>query len=351
MTHDTTGSARKRKPDSAKIKIKGSWTAIPNRLLTDRRLSRDARLLGCLIFMHAANSGKAFPGQEDLAAELSFTARVVTKDPDTNEKRISYEEREITVRSVQRWLTELRDSGWLRWRQTLKNNEYTLLDPDDRASPENDSESDSSHNNDLTGATAESSGATEGSHGDATEGSPRATAVSRSGVIEGSAPMTEESCQATEGSPPLIPLSPSTLFHVDSLDPDSLDQDSAAAEAVPIHHPAAAAAAADPVVAYLGDLGVTAAQEFAGLDLDAVEERVARIQRNPEWRPSDITTSLRKYPPRPVPRDRAGSPTSGPIDLDRYRPGGAYGDLFRMGSDTSDLDLDDADRALERGHQ
>src|SRR5689334_17962032 len=123
MIHDTTGSARRRKPDSAKIKIKGAWTAIPNKLLKDHRLSRDARLLGCLIFMHAGNSGIAFPSQEELANELSFTAKVITTDPETKDKHTTYEERQITVRSVQRWLTELREAGWLTWRQTLRNNE------------------------------------------------------------------------------------------------------------------------------------------------------------------------------------------------------------------------------------
>ena len=57
------GTARRRSRDrsSIKIKIAGAWTASPNRLLKDTRLSRDARLLGALMFLHAANSGTAFP--------------------------------------------------------------------------------------------------------------------------------------------------------------------------------------------------------------------------------------------------------------------------------------------------
>jgi hypothetical protein len=53
MSDDTTASGRMRNraPDSARINIKGKWTAIPNRMLADQRLSRDARLLGCLLFL------------------------------------------------------------------------------------------------------------------------------------------------------------------------------------------------------------------------------------------------------------------------------------------------------------
>ena len=56
-------SARRRSRDrsSIKVKIAGAWTASPNRLLKDTRLSRDARLLGALMFLHAANRGTAFP--------------------------------------------------------------------------------------------------------------------------------------------------------------------------------------------------------------------------------------------------------------------------------------------------
>ena len=123
------GARNARTPDRVKIKITGSWTAIPNRLLADRQLSRDARLLGALIFMHAANGGRAFPSQQLLAEELSAPVTVTETDQQTGEKRSHEVERPVAIRSVQRWLTELQSAGWLEWRQTMRYNEYTLLDP------------------------------------------------------------------------------------------------------------------------------------------------------------------------------------------------------------------------------
>lgn len=317
MHHDTTGSARKRRGDSAKIRIKGAWTAIPNRLLKDKRLSRDARLLGSLMFLHAGNTDKAFPSQEELADELSHFVAVAETDPETGAPRTVTVERKITVRSVQRWLTELREAGWLRWRQTLKNNEYTLLDPTESGpeSPlQHEGMSDSSLNDALIGATAVSPRATEGSHGEATQGSPRATEVSWSGAIEGSAPTTEESSQATEESPPTM------------LESDSSDVDSSSSDTAPAHHPDDDD---DAVVRYLQALGISAAEEFRGLDFAAVQERVAMLQRDPNCRPGAIVKSLRDCPPR------RGTAMGTPEYLTQLRA--QYGDLFRLGSDVSDL--------------
>src|SRR5690242_9840761 len=194
---ESTARRRSRDRSSIKIKIAGAWTASPNRLLKDTRLSRDARLLGALMFLHAANSGTAFPSQQELADELSHTAEVVDHDSDTGEKTVRYEYRQVSIRSVQRWLTELKRCGWLEWRQTLKNNAYALLDPNE---PQHSHDAaDSVDNEALTGATAVSPRATEGSPSHATEGSAGATAVS---------------CQ-------VIPLSRSTMIHEDSWDEDS----------------------------------------------------------------------------------------------------------------------------------
>ena len=46
------------------------WTAAPNRLLQDARLSRSARLLYCVLLMFADDSGQAFPSQRRLARAL-----------------------------------------------------------------------------------------------------------------------------------------------------------------------------------------------------------------------------------------------------------------------------------------
>src|SRR5690242_12444780 len=195
---EASKARRTRDRSSIKVKIAGAWTASPNRLLKDTRLSRDARLLGALMFLHAANRGTAFPSQQELAEELSHTAEIVEHDPTTGAKATRYEYRQVSVRSVQRWLTELKRCGWLEWRQTLKNNAYTLLDPTEPGEAP-----DSSDNEALTGATAVSYGATEGSPSNATEGSDHATAASS---------------QA-------IPVSPSTFIHEDTWDEESSSSD------------------------------------------------------------------------------------------------------------------------------
>jgi hypothetical protein len=292
------GTARRRSRDrsSIKIKIAGAWTASPNRLLKDTRLSRDARLLGALMFLHAANTGTAFPSQQELADELSHTAEVIDHDSDTREKTVRYEYRQVSIRSVQRWLTELKRCGWLEWRQTLKNNAYALLDPNEPQ--HSDDAADPVGNDALTGATAVSPKATEGSPSHATRGSPGATAVS---------------CQ-------VIPLSRSTMIHE-----DSWDEDSSSSECPPSRPDDG-----DDVVAYLRSLGINAADEFHDLDFAAVQERVALLQRDPNCRPGAIVRSLRDAPPHQA-----------PLGTSEYlaQLNAKYGDLFRSGGDTSDLDI------------
>ena len=272
MTHDTTGSARRRKPDSAKIKIKGSWTAIPNKLLKDHRLSRDARLLGCLMFMHAGNSGTTFPSQEELADELSFTAKVVTTDPDTNAKQVGYEERAITVRSIQRWLIELREAGWITWRHTLRNNAYTLIDPTESGaeSPphENDDTSDSSDLEAAPNTTPVSPNTTEGSHAHATERSPNTTAVSCSNTIQRSPNTTAVSPNTTAVSPHTTQVSPSTILesdsYIDSIDTDSSSSDLLVGDDVPT-----------PTELFLQEENLGVAHELRDMPLDLARQYVA----------------------------------------------------------------------------
>src|SRR5262245_60632713 len=292
------GTARRRSRDrsSIKIKIAGAWTASPNRLLKDTRLSRDARLLGALMFLHAANTGTAFPSQQELADELSHTAEVVDHDVQTGEKTVRYEYRQISIRSVQRWLTELKRGGWLEWRQTLKNNAYALLDPNELQHSHD--AGDSADNDPLTGATPVSPRATEGSPSDATEGSAEATAVSSQ----------------------VIPRSHSTMIHEDSWDEDSSSSES----------PPTRPDDGDDVVAYLRSLGVNAAEEFRYLDFAAVQERVALLQRDPNCWPGAIVRSLRDAPPH-----QAAPGTSEYL----AQLNAKYGDLFRSGGDTSDLDI------------
>jgi len=289
---DTSKARRTRDRSSIKVKIAGAWTARPNRLLKDTRLSRDARLLGALMFLHAANRGTAFPSQQELAEELSHTAEIVEHDPTTGAKATRYEYRQVSVRSVQRWLTELKRCGWLEWRQTLKNNAYTLLDPTEPGEAP-----DSSDNEALTGATAVSYGATEGSPSDATEGSDHTTAVSSQ----------------------VIPLSSSTFMHEDSWDIDSSSSES----------PPTRPGDDDAVVIYLRSLGINAAEEFRHLNLAAVQERVALLQRDPNCRPGGIVKSLRNSPPHPA-LVYGSSAYLAQLNAE-------YGDLFRSGSDMSGL--------------
>ena len=315
-TNDTT-STRGRKRDRVKVNIRGGWTAIPNKLLKDKRVSRDARLLGCIIFMCAANSGRAFPSQEELAQMMSHQT-------ESDDGTIT--ERTVTVRSIQRWLSELRKSGWVDWRQTLRNNEYNLFDPFERVetAPEETEHNDETDNTDLTGATQESSLEADGSCTNATTGSPRTTEESWSTTTEGSPRATEGSAQVIEESHGATEESRSSSIEDSSLDSKL---DSSSSESEPTHHPDDD----DDVVRFLESLGVTAAREFSGLDLGAVRERVAQLQRDPNCRPGAIVKSLRQAPPQ---RAKA----RGELDVERYVTG--YNGLFRRGSDVSTIDKD-----------
>ena len=97
-----------------------AWTAVPNRLLKDARLTRGARLLSCMLFMYADRHGQAFPSQRRLARLMGCQAPDDADDADA---------RPTTLRSVQRWLDELRAAGWLTWQCIRRTNLYTLTTP------------------------------------------------------------------------------------------------------------------------------------------------------------------------------------------------------------------------------
>ena len=109
-----------RKPlrnDTRQVALNEPWTAVPNRLLQDARLSRCARLLYCVMLMFAGNSGQALPSQRRLERALGrMTAN-------------GAEARPTSLRSVQRWLHELRAAGWLTWQCIRRTNLYTLTTP------------------------------------------------------------------------------------------------------------------------------------------------------------------------------------------------------------------------------
>jgi len=105
-----------------RVNLGEAWTAVPNRLLKDARLTRGARLLSCILLMFAGNSGEAFPSQRRLA-RLAGWRRA------PNDAGDDAEARPTTLRSVQRWLDELRAAGWLTWQCTRRTNLYTLTTP------------------------------------------------------------------------------------------------------------------------------------------------------------------------------------------------------------------------------
>ena len=65
---------------------------IPAELMCDQRMSRNARLLGCLLWSYRnKDTGEAFPKQKTLADRIG-----------------------VSVRSVGKWMAELRKHGWMQ---------------------------------------------------------------------------------------------------------------------------------------------------------------------------------------------------------------------------------------------
>ena len=299
MDHDTTPlqahASTRRSPDKVRVRIKSPWTAVPNVLLQDQRISRDARLLGCLMFLHAGNKEKAFPSQEMLAAEMSHWVIEVIKDDVTGEKREVETLREITIRSVQRWLTELKKAGWLDWRQTTRNNQYTLLEPEETLplSAVSFINSDSqSLNDDLTGATAVSPSV-------APSHDPAAAIILTGATAVSSSTTTQGSPQATQGSPSPIYRD---LLVIDSSSSDAQspqhtgDGGDGAASHQRNGRTKTAATAHTATSSWLGERGVNAAKEFCDLPLGEVQQVYRDIkQRQPDASPGTITNALRAY--------------------------------------------------------
>jgi hypothetical protein len=255
-------------------------------MLIDQRLSRDARILGCLLFMHAGNSGRTFPSQEELATELSFTAQAPVTDAngktvkDSAGKPITEEvRRDITIRSVQRWLSELREAGWLDWRQTMRNNEYILLDPDEINESSVPDRSVPQLKNTIAKATEQAFATTAVSCSNTTEGSPEQMFAT-----------TAVSCHTTL-------LSPSSSYR-DSLILDSssekriADDDECSSPAVAA--PRIAANISSEASRYLAEKGISAAREFRDLPLHVVERAWHDVMgRDPNATPGAVVLALR----------------------------------------------------------
>lgn len=83
------------------------FTQIPNYVLGDQSLSLGARLIYTMLLSYAWQEKRCFPGQARLAADLG-----------------------VDERSVRRYLVELRDRGYVDWKQRGlgKTNIYYILD-------------------------------------------------------------------------------------------------------------------------------------------------------------------------------------------------------------------------------
>jgi len=87
--------------------LRHGFTQIPNYVLRDRSLSLGARLIYTMLLSYAWQEKRCFPGQSRLAADLG-----------------------VDERSVRRYLVELRESGYVDWKQRGlgKTNIYYILD-------------------------------------------------------------------------------------------------------------------------------------------------------------------------------------------------------------------------------
>jgi len=106
----------------------------------------------------------------------------------------------------------------------------------------------------------------------------------------------------------------------------------------------------DDVVRFLLDQGVTAAREFRGLPLAKVQQRVAAIQRDPNWKPGAITKSLRQSPPRadPAPADEDDEPHPLYVQAQQLLPDAHPLEInFVLGLLANGASEDEALRALE----
>ena len=87
--------------------LKRGFTQIPNYVLRDIVLSAGARLTFAMLLSYAWQEDSCFPGQERLAVDLG-----------------------VSDRAVRKYLTELKERGYIDWKQQglNKTNIYYILD-------------------------------------------------------------------------------------------------------------------------------------------------------------------------------------------------------------------------------
>ncbi len=87
--------------------LKHGFTQLPNYVLKDKRLSFGAKLTYAVLLSYAWQEESCFPGQERIATDLHTSER-----------------------SIRRFLVELKDGGFIDWKQQGLNkpNIYYILD-------------------------------------------------------------------------------------------------------------------------------------------------------------------------------------------------------------------------------
>src|SRR3972149_7358767 len=87
--------------------LRAGFAALPYLVLRDLRLSIGARLAYAVLLMYAWQEGSCFPGQERMAGDLG-----------------------VSPRNLRRFLTELRNLGYVSWKKLMPGgtNTYYLHD-------------------------------------------------------------------------------------------------------------------------------------------------------------------------------------------------------------------------------
>jgi len=90
-----------------KANFKQGFTQLPNRVLKDTRLSFGARLTYAVLLSYEWGKSSCFPGQDRIAEDLGISAR-----------------------SIRTYLYELKELGYISWKQQGLNkpNLYSILD-------------------------------------------------------------------------------------------------------------------------------------------------------------------------------------------------------------------------------
>ncbi len=105
---------RQRPQDEVEVEWETGWAQVPSELIRETGISRNARMLWCLLASFANKSKTAWPSQETICEFLGEGAR----------------SGEVSRRSVHRWSLELWQTGWVTIIRTRSGHRYKLHRPD-----------------------------------------------------------------------------------------------------------------------------------------------------------------------------------------------------------------------------